>query len=97
MKYLPILQELLALNTLVIFLIGLAMAILMGLFINTAKKSLIGLLFSLVAYVVCEILQNTRATPELSIVELFIGTGMLGSALGFFVGLIINLIRSKRE
>ncbi len=97
MKYLPILQELLALNTLVIFLIGLAISILMGLFIKTAKKSLIGLILSLVAYVVCEILQNTQADVGLNIVELFIGTCMLGSALGFFVGLIINMVRSGKE
>lgn len=91
MKFLPILDELFASDSIIFLLIGLACAILMGI---KTKKHLVGALISLLVYIICEIISNFHTGYLTEILLLFVGTTALGGFVGFIVFLIVFKIKN---
>lgn len=93
MKYLPILDELFASDSIIFLLIGLACAILIGIKMKGTKKNLVGALISLLFYIICEIISNFHTGYLTEILLLFVGTAALGGFVGFMVCLIVFKIK----
>lgn len=58
MKYLPIFQELFESDSIIFMLIGLVLAVFIGIKMNDIKKIIIGLVPSFALYAVCEVAFN---------------------------------------
>ena len=61
MKYLPILQELFESDTIVFWIIGLVIAVFIGLRLNSKKQCLTAAVISIAVYAVCEAVSNIRS------------------------------------
>lgn len=90
MRCFPILQELLASDSVLFLLIGLVLSGIAALKLKSSKRNLTGMLVSLVLYALCEVLSNIRIRPNymLDLVLLFIGTIAIGAFIGFAIGFI---------
>lgn len=58
MRYLPVLQELFESDSIIFMLIGLVLAVLIGIKRNDIRKSMFSLISSVVLYAVCELVSN---------------------------------------
>ena len=96
MKYLPILDELFASDSVIFLLIGFVVSLIVGIGLKTTKKNLIGLGASVVLYALCEVLSNIRSNFLIEILLLFVGTFAIGGIVGFLIGTIVSLIRKSR-
>ena len=96
MRYLPIFGELFSSDSVIFMLIGLAIAVIIGIKINNIKKNIIGVAICLVAYVVCEIISQVEMNYLVEIITLFFGTIAIGGFIGFLIGLIVNKVGKKQ-
>lgn len=92
MKYLPILQELFESDTLIFLLIGIIIAVIVGLRLKNHKKCIMAVLISVVIYGICESVSNIHTNFMLELILLFIGTVAIGCCVGFIICLLINFI-----
>lgn len=93
MRYLPILDELFSSDTVIFMLIGLVIAIPIGLKMKSTKKNLIGIMGSFIVYVICEVILNVHTNYMMEIVLLFVGTIAIGCFVGFLIGHIVSKVR----
>jgi hypothetical protein len=93
MKYMPILQELFESDTVIILIVGIVIAVIMGLFLKKQKKLLFALITATVVYAICELISNIHTNFMMEIVLLFVGTVALGCCIGFLVSLLIRMLR----
>ncbi len=95
MKYLNIIDELFSSDSGIFLLIGLLIALIIGLKITSAKKAIIGLVSSFLIYAFCEVILNIYQTYLLAFIMLFVGTIALGCLIGFLIALLAAKIRKK--
>lgn len=95
MRYLPILQELFESDSIIFMLIGLILAVFVGIKINETKKIIIGLISSFGLYVVCELVSNIHTNYMFELILLFVGTIAIGGIIGFLVSTIVVKVRKR--
>jgi FtsH-binding integral membrane protein len=93
MKYIPILQELFESDTVIFVIVGIVIAVIMGLFLKKQKNLKIALITSVVVYAICELLSNIHTNFMLEIILVFVGTVALGCCIVFLVSLLIGMLR----
>jgi ABC-type transport system involved in cytochrome c biogenesis permease component len=94
MKYLPILQELFTSDTVKFLIVGIVIAVAIGLFLKKQKHFVISLIASIIIYAVCELISNIHTNFLVEIILVFVGTAALGCFVGFLVSLLIRMLRS---
>ena len=87
---LPILNELLSLDSVIFMVIGLAISLIIGIKANTKKTKLYGLFINLGVYVICEVISQFPITYLVALITLFIGTIAIGGTIGFLISLFIK-------
>lgn len=95
MKYLPIFQELFESDSIVFMLIGLILAVFIGIKVNDTRKILISLVSGIALYVVCELISNIHTNFMIEIILLFVGTIALGAIIGFLISTIVMKMRKQ--
>ena len=93
MRYLPILGELFASDTIIFLVIGFVIFAFAGIRMRSLKRNLKGVGVCFAIYAVCEVLSNIRTNNLLELILLFAGTIALGGIPGFFVGIVVSGIR----
>ena len=97
MKYLHIMDELFASDTIIFLLIGVFVACMTGTKIRSTKKCLIGMIASFVIYVLCEVVSNIHITWVFAFFALFIGTIALGCCVGFLIIAIAIKVKNSTK
>ena len=97
MKYLPILQELFESDTIVFLIIGIAIALIVGLRIKNHNKCIAAIGISVGTYAICELISNFHTNFMIELILLFIGTVSIGCCIGFITCLLIKLIKNKKK
>ena len=85
MRHFPILDELFSSDSVVFLIVGLVIAMLIGVKMKETKKRLLGLAASVLLYAACESISNFHTTYLLELILLVVGTSALGSMLGFLI------------
>lgn len=93
MRYLPIMDELFSSDSIAFLLIGLVIALVIGIKLKEVKKTTLGIVVSLIVYILSEVISNFCTAYLLEFVALFIGTVAIGCFLGFLVAVIISKLR----
>ena len=96
MKYLPIMSELFSSDSIIFLLIGMAVAIAIGLILKSDKKRKAGMVASIIAYALCEVVSNIPAPFLVDIIALFVGTVAIGGFIGFLVAFVVSKIKNKK-
>lgn len=96
MRYFPILQELFESDSSIFLLVGFVFGMVMGLTMRKTRKLCIGLGISLSLYALCELAVNFGKSYMTEMTALFLGTGALGSFLGFSICVIRLLLAGRR-
>jgi hypothetical protein len=97
MKYIPILQELFESDTVIFLIVGIVIAVIMGLFLKKQKYLKVALITSVVVYAICELLSNIHTNFMLEIILVFVGTVALGCCIGFLVSILIGMLRREKQ
>jgi chromate transport protein ChrA len=97
MQFLPILQELFESDTVRILIVGVVIAVLLGLFWKEQKRITAALIVSAVVYAACELLSNLRSNFLIEIVLVFVGTAALGCCIGFLASLLFSILRKRNN
>jgi ABC-type transport system involved in cytochrome c biogenesis permease component len=97
MKYIPILQELFESDTVIFLIVGIVIAVIMGLFLKKQKNLKVALITSVVVYAICELLSNIHTNFMLEIILVFVGTVALGCCIGFLVSILIGMLRRGKQ
>ena len=95
MKYLPVFQELFESDSIIFMLIGLVLALSIGIKLHDIKKIIISLVSSVVLYAVCELISNIHTNYMIELILLFVGTIAIGGIIGFFILTIVVTIRKQ--
>ncbi len=95
MKYLPIFQELFESDSIVFMMIGLILAVFIGIKMNNTRKIMISLVSGFALYVVCEWVSNIHTNFMIEIILLLVGTIAFGGILGFLRSAIIVKQKTK--
>lgn len=95
MKYLPILQELFESDSIIFMLIGLVLAVFIGIKFNDIKKIIISLVSSVALYAFCELISNIHTNYMIELILLFVGTIAIGGIIGFLISTIAVKIRNQ--
>lgn len=96
MRDLPILQELFTSDSIIFMLIGLVLALFIGIMIKEMKKIMTGLGMSCGLYVICELISNIHTNFMLELILLFVGTIAIGGIIGFLVSMAIVKARCRK-
>ena len=97
MKYLPILQELFESDTLAFLIIGVVMALIIGLRFKSLKGCIIAILTSAAIYCICELSINIHINYLLELIILFVGTTVIGCFIGFLICFLIRLLKGRKK
>ena len=95
MKYFPIMQELFESDTIIFLIIGIAIAVIIGLKNRNHKMGGKGIVVSLVIYLICELISNIHTNYMIEIILVTLGTMAIGGCVGFISSMSINLLRKK--
>ena len=95
MKYLPIIRELFASDSMIFMLIGLVFAACVGIKMNDTRKSILCLVSSFVLYAVCELVSNLHTNYIMELMLLFVGTLSIGAIIGFLISLLVMRVRQR--
>ncbi len=95
MKYLPIFQELFESDSIVFMLIGLILAVFIGIKMNDTRQIIISVISRFALYVGCELISNIHKNFMFEIILLFVGTIALGGMIGFSVSTIVMKVRKQ--
>lgn len=93
MRYFPIFDELFSSDSIIFMFIGLVIASIIGVKTKSTRKNLIGIIGSLIVYVICEVVSNIHTNFAIELLLIFVGTVAIGSFIGFLIGLIVSKIR----
>lgn len=97
MKYLPILQELFESDTFVFMVVGIVIAVIIGLRLKTQKKCIMAAVVSALTYAICETASNIHTNFMLEIILLAVGTAAIGCCIGFIICLVVRLSAKNKE
>lgn len=97
MKYLPIFQELFESDTVIFMIIGIAVAVIIGLRLKHQKKYIMAIIISIVTYAICELVSNIHTNFMLEIILLFLGTVSMGCCIGFIGCLLVRLLKNRKD
>ena len=89
-RYFPILDELFSSDSVVFFLLGLAIAAILCWKLKSRKARLRGMLVALVLYALCEVLANVVNSYMAALLLLFVGTQALGAMCAFLLGAVFG-------
>ena len=95
MKYFPIFQELFESDSIIFMLIGLVLAVFIGIKMNDTRKSIISLISIFAFYIVCELLSNIYINYMIDLILLFVGTVAIGGIIGFLITTIVVKVRRR--
>lgn len=95
MKNLPVFQELFESDSIIFMLIGLILAVIIGIKMNDTRKNMISLVLSFALYVVCELISNIHTNYMIELILLFAGTVSIGGIIGFLIGIVIVKVRKR--
>lgn len=95
MKYLPIFQELFESDSIIFMLIGLILAVFIGIKMNDSRKTIISLVLSFSLYAVCELVSNIHINYLLELILLFVGTVAIGGIIGFLISTIVVKVKKQ--
>lgn len=95
MKYLPIFQELLESDSIIFMLIGLILAVIIGIKMNDIRKNIISLVSCFALYAVCELISNVHTNFMIELILFFIGTVAIGGIIGFLAGIVVVKVFSR--
>lgn len=95
MKYLPIFQELFESDSIIFMIIGLILAVFIGIKMNDTRLTIISLALSFALYVVCELVSNIHTNYMIELILLFAGTIAIGGIIGFLISTIVVKIRKQ--
>lgn len=95
MKYLPVFQELFESDSIIFMLIGLILAVIIGIKMNDTRKNMISLVLSFALYVVCELISNMHTNYMIELILLFAGTVAIGGIIGFLIGIVVVKVRKR--
>lgn len=95
MKNLPIFQELFESDSIIFMLIGLILAVFIGIKINDTRQNIISLVSCFVLYIVCEFVSNIHTNYMIEMILLFVGTIAIGGIIGFLISTIVVKIRKR--
>ena len=93
MRYLPIMDELFSSDSIAFLIIGLVIALVIGIKLKEGKKITIGIVASFIVYLLSEVIANFCTAYLLEFVALFIGTVAIGCFIGFLVAVIVAKLR----
>lgn len=97
MRYLHIMDELFASDTIIFLLIGLFVACMIGTKIKSTKKCIVGMVTSFLIYVLCEGVSNIHITWMFAFFALFVGTIALGCCVGFMIVAIAKKVKNNKK
>lgn len=89
MKYLPIFQELFESDSIAFMLIGLILAVFIGIKMSNIRQTIISLILSFALYAVCEFVSNIHTNYMIELILLFVGTIAIGGIIGFLISTIV--------
>lgn len=95
MKYLPIFQELFESDSVAFLLLGLIVAVFIGIKMNDTRQTMISLASSIGLYVACELISNVHTNYMIEMILLFVGTIALGGIIGFLISTIVARVRKQ--
>lgn len=91
MQYLSILQELFESDTIIFLFIGIVIAVIVGLCLKKSKSCFIGIVASVIVYLICELASCVHTNFMLEFILLFVGTAAIGCCIGFMISVLIKL------
>jgi NhaP-type Na+/H+ or K+/H+ antiporter len=97
MKYLPILEELFESDTVIFLIVGIVIAVIMGLFLKKQRDLMFALITSVVVYAICELISNIHTNFMMEIILVFVGTAALGCCIGFLVSMLVRMLRREEK
>lgn len=97
MKYLPILQELFESDTYVFLIIGIVIAVIVGLRLNNQKNYIMGIIISVAIYALCELASNIHTNYMSELILLFGGTVAIGCGIGFIICFLLRAFKVNKE
>jgi len=92
MKYFAILQELFESDSIIIFIVGLFIAVFISIKQERMRNTLLMSGISVVLYAICELLLNFYTNYLLTFPTLFIGTIAIGVFIGGLIGVVLKKI-----
>jgi ABC-type transport system involved in cytochrome c biogenesis permease component len=96
MKYLSIFQELFSSDTVIFLMIGIVIAVIIGLSLKKQKNLMFALIISVVIYAICELIENIHTNFMIEIILVFVGTVALGCFIGFLISLLAQKLRRDK-
>jgi ribose/xylose/arabinose/galactoside ABC-type transport system permease subunit len=96
-KYLPVLGELFTSDSVRLLIVGIVIAVAVGFFLKTRKSFVISIAVSIAVYAVCELVSNIRTNFLVEIILVCVGTAAIGCVIGFAVGLLIRVLRGRKN
>jgi ABC-type transport system involved in cytochrome c biogenesis permease component len=96
MKYLSIFQELFSSDTVIFLMIGIVIAVIIGLSLKKQKNLMFALIISVVIYAICELIENIHTNFMIEIILVFVGTVALGCFIGFLISLLTQKLRRDK-
>jgi ABC-type transport system involved in cytochrome c biogenesis permease component len=96
MKYLSIFQELFSSDTVIFLIIGIVIAVIIGLSLKKQKNLMFALIISVVIYAICELIENIHTNFMIEIILVFVGTVALGCFIGFLISLLTQKLRRDK-
>jgi ABC-type transport system involved in cytochrome c biogenesis permease component len=96
MKYLSIFQELFSSDTVIFLIIGIVIAVIIGLSLKKQKNLVFALITSVVIYAICELIENIHTNFMIEIILVFVGTVALGCFFGFLISLLTKKLRRDK-
>ncbi|MCI8508211.1 MAG: hypothetical protein HFJ06_06595 [Lachnospiraceae bacterium] len=95
MKYFPIFQELFESDSIIFMLIGLVLAVFIGIKMNDTRINIISFILTFALYVLCELLFNIHTNYMTELILLFVGTVAIGGIIGFLITTIVVKVRKR--
>jgi hypothetical protein len=95
MKYLSIFQELFNSDTVIFLIVGIVIAVIIGLALKKQKNLMFALIASVVIYAICELIENIHTNFMIEIILVFVGTVALGCFIGFLISLLIQKVNER--
>lgn len=95
MKYLPIFQELFESDSIIFMIIGLILALFIGIKMNDTRQTIISFALSFALYVVCELVSNVHTNYMIELILLFVGTIAISGIIGFLISTIVVKVRKQ--
>jgi ABC-type transport system involved in cytochrome c biogenesis permease component len=96
MKYLSIFQELFNSDTVIFLIVGIVIAVIIGLALKKQKNLMFALITSVVIYAICELIENIHTNFMIEIILVFVGTVALGCFIGFLISLLTQKLRRDK-